>query len=100
MKSSLRILMVAVLATPLVVTAAPQQETEGAGPLPWAYAGDAPKATPPNPAAKPDTSPKQVPGSDLSFTLAEIRNGSGPADWHPGDHGAMPDIVAHGKRPD
>jgi cytochrome c553 len=34
----------------------------------------------------------------LSFTLAQVRDGFGPADWYPGDHPAMPDVVAHGKR--
>ena len=62
----------------------------------------------PHPAARrragtppaPDTSMKQVPGSTLSFTRQQISDGFGPADWFPGDHPAMPDIVAHGKRPD
>src|SRR5437879_2808681 len=65
----------------------------------WAYAIPAP---PPAgaPAATPDTSVKQLPGSPLTFTRQQISDGFGPADWFPGDHPAMPDIVAHGKRPD
>ena len=67
----------------------------------WAYAIPAP---PPAGAAAatpaPDTSSKQVPGSTLSFTRQQISDGFGPADWFPGDHPAMPDIVSHGKRPD
>src|SRR6266542_4096927 len=51
-------------------------------------------------AAAPDETPKKVPGSTASFTLAQIRDAFGPADWFPGDHPTMPDIVAHGKRPD
>ena len=43
---------------------------------------------------------KQLPGSTLSFTRQQISDGFGPADWFPGDHPAMPDIVSHGKRPD
>jgi cytochrome c553 len=68
----------------------------------WAYAipparpAGAPAPTPP----PPDTSPKQVPGSTLTFTRQQISDGFGPADWFPQDHPAMPDIVAHGKRPD
>src|SRR5215831_5224723 len=50
------------------------------------------------PQAAPDTSQHQLPGSTLSFTLAQIRDGYGPADWYPGDHPAMPEIVAHGRR--
>jgi cytochrome c553 len=65
----------------------------------WAYAIPLP---PPAgaPAAPADTSMKQLPGSTLSFTRQQISDGFGPADWFPGDHPAMPDIVAHGKRPD
>jgi cytochrome c553 len=82
---------------------------QSAAPSPWAYGFDGPApATPPappagggrgaGPAAAPDTSLHQLPGSTLSFTLAQIRDGYGPADWFPGDHPAMPDIVAHGRR--
>lgn len=65
----------------------------------WAYAIPAPPAAGAPPAA-PDTSPKQIPGSTLTFTRQQISDGFGPADWFPGDHPTMPDIVAHGKRPD
>jgi cytochrome c553 len=63
-------------------------------------AGGAARGAAPAPAAPADTSLKQVPGSTASFTLAQIRDGFGPADWFPGDHPTMPEIVAHGKRPD
>jgi len=79
-------------------------------PPPWAYGfttapDPAATAPPPAPAAPatppaPDPTPRQLPGSTATFTLAEIRNGFGPADWFPGDHPAMPEIVARGKRPD
>src|SRR5437763_11163630 len=75
----------------------------GGPPPAWAYAippappaGTAPAAPAP---ATPDPTMKQIPGSTLSFTQAQIANGFGPADWFPGDHPAMPDIVAHGKTP-
>jgi cytochrome c553 len=65
----------------------------------WAYAIPAP--APAGAAAPaPDTSVKQLPGSTLTFTRQQISDGFGPADWFPGDHPAMPEIVAHGKRPD
>jgi cytochrome c553 len=68
----------------------------------WAYA--IPPAPPagqaPAPQAAPDTSPKQLPGSTLTFTPQQIRDAFGPADWFPGDHPAMPEVVARGKRPD
>ncbi len=82
------------------------------GPPGWAY-GFAPAPLPGGPAAAPagrggrggqqaapDTSPKRLPGSSAEFTLTQIRDGFGPADWYPGDHPPMPEIVAHGRRPD
>src|SRR5689334_14078280 len=50
--------------------------------------------------APPDPTPKRLAGSSLEFTTAQIRDAFGPADWFPGDHPPMPDIVAHGKRPE
>jgi len=66
----------------------------------WAYAIPQPPPGGPPAAPNPDTSPKQVPGSTSTFTRQQISDGFGPADWFPGDHPRMPDIVAHGKRPD
>src|SRR6478736_4115673 len=89
---------------------AAQQSGSPAAPAPWAYGFDGPApATPPPPAAPgargaggpapaPDTSLHQIPGSTSSFTLAQIRDGFGPADWFPGDHPQMPEIVAQGRR--
>ncbi|HEY7475624.1 MAG TPA: c-type cytochrome [Vicinamibacterales bacterium] len=66
----------------------------------WAYAIPVPLAPgAPAPAPPADPSLKQVPGSTFSFTRQQIADGFGPADWFPQDHPAMPDIVAHGKRP-
>jgi cytochrome c553 len=96
--------VVAVLASAVLFAA------NDAPPPPWAYgfpatASAAPPAAAPAPApaagtSAPDVTPRQIPGSSASFTLAQIREGFGPADWFPGDHPVMPDIVAHGKRPD
>jgi len=66
-----------------------------APPPPGAPAPSPPAAAPP---AAPDNTMHKVAGSNLSFALAQIRDGFGPADWFPGDHPAMPDVVAHGKR--
>jgi cytochrome c553 len=91
------------------VVAAQQQGSAAAFPS-WAYgfteppvAGappPAPAPAPPAPAAPapPDPTVHKLAGSTLSFTLAQIRDPYGPADWFPGDHPPMPDIVAHGKR--
>jgi hypothetical protein len=64
----------------------------------WAYA--IPLPPPPGSPAAADTSVKQLPGSPLSFTRQQISDGSGPADWFPGDHPVMPDVVAHSTRPE
>src|SRR5690349_20732527 len=70
------------------------------GPPFWAYG--VPPGPPPAPAAPaaPDTSMKHLPGNNLEFTRAQISNPFGPADWYPGDHPPMPEVVAHGKKPD
>ena len=100
MKNSSWVLLVTLLAVLFVGTAAPQEEKDKVDPLPWAYGADeSPLAAAPQP-SQPDISLKHVSDSQLSFTLEQIHSGFGPADWHPEDHGAMPDIVAHGKRPD
>ena len=87
---------------------------------PWAYGFDTPAGAPaanPAPAgggrgqggaaaggaargqaAAPDTTQHQAPGSTLRFTAAQIRDTYGPADWFPGDHPVMPEIVARGSR--
>lgn len=78
----------------------------GEGPPPWAYgfagpAGAASTATvPPAPPVQDDGSPKHLGTSTGAFTLTQIRDAFGPADWYPGDHPTMPDVVAHGRRPD
>jgi cytochrome c553 len=62
--------------------------------LAWAYAitpGPAP------PAPVDDGTRHSLPGSEGQFTLDQIRNRMGPADWYPGDHPSMPPIVAKGR---
>jgi cytochrome c553 len=70
-------------------------------PVPWAYAipSAPPAGTTATPPA-PDTSLKHLPGNSLEFTRAQIADRFGPADWYPNDHPPMPDVVAHGKKPD
>jgi len=92
---------VPVLAVAAVVLAISTRPHAAASMPDWAYAipqpppGGAPAAAP-----APDPTPRQLPGSTLSFTRQQISDGFGPADWFPGDHPRMPEIVAHGKRPD
>ena len=73
-----------------------------AEPPPWAYGFEGPPqpgatAAPPGPAPT-DTTPRSLPGVSVQFTRAQIANRFGPADWFPGDHPQMPDVVAHGKQ--
>ncbi|HEY7442437.1 MAG TPA: c-type cytochrome [Vicinamibacterales bacterium] len=92
----------------LVGALAAQQPGAAGPPLPWAYGFTTPPPAtpPPAPAAPaapaaapaPDPTPHKLEGSTGSFTLAQIRDPYGPADWFPGDHPAMPDIVARGKK--
>jgi cytochrome c553 len=65
----------------------------------WAY-GTPPTPPPPAQPAKDDGSLKHLSGSNGQFTLTQIRDAFGPADWYPGDHPTMPDVVAHGRKPD
>ena len=84
----------------LIVPVAGRVDAAAAIPA-WAYAIPSPPPAGAPPAQRPpDTTPRQVPGSALTFTRQQISDGFGPADWFPGDHPAMPEIVAHGKRPD
>lgn len=65
----------------------------GAEGLDWAY--------PPTPKPEPldNIVQKQMPGSAKKYTQAQIDDGFNPPDWFPEEHPAMPEIVAHGKKP-
>jgi cytochrome c553 len=65
-------------------------------PPPWAYTVN-PPATPGATPAPVDPAPKQMPGSTVSLTVAQTRDAYNPPDWHPADHPAMPEPVAHGR---
>ena len=68
-------------------------------PLTWAYALNTPTA-PGAQAPAEDPGPKHVPGSSAAFPLKETRDLFNPPDWHPDTHPSMPDIVAHGRKPE
>jgi cytochrome c553 len=83
------------------------QQSPAFPPPPWAYGLQSETGAPPP--DRPDSdarggaddgTPRHLPGSTFSFTLTQLRNIYGPADWYPMDHPAMPDIVAHGHKPD
>jgi cytochrome c553 len=85
-------------------------------PPPWAYgyasAGAEPTAPPCPEEAKAldcaragaprndDGTRLRLEGTDRAFTETEVYADYGPADWYPGDHPSMPDIVARGRERD
>lgn len=65
-------------------------------PPPWAYPVDPPGLAAP----KDDGTLRHVPNSILGFTLSQVKDGFLSPDWHPDDHPSMPEIVAHGRKPE
>jgi len=61
--------------------------------LDWAY------PVTPKPEPLDSVTLKQMPGSEKRYTQAQIDDGFNPPDWYPGDHPAMPPIVANGAKP-
>ena len=61
----------------------------------WAYPWAPDFKAPPD-----DGVPRHVPDSAATFTITQERDLFFAPDWHPEDHPAMPDIVAHGRVPD
>lgn len=47
-----------------------------------------------------DGSQRHVPDSTAAFTLTQLRDRFFAPDWHPGDHPPLPDVVAHGRKPE
>jgi cytochrome c553 len=102
MTKSIGALVIALLFVPVVLAAPQQGKSEEPA---WAYGFSAPpqpgeKAAAPAAAAPDNVVQKHVPGSPLSFTQKQIADPFGPADWFPGDHPQMPDIVARGRAKD
>jgi cytochrome c553 len=71
-----------------------------AAPPYWAYAADQPTATSHAEAKPADDTPQHVPNSTASFTRAQIGDLFSAPDWHPASHPTMPEVVAHGSKPD
>ena len=105
MVAGLVIAVMALVTSPAARAAAASSATgPAAGPPPaWAYGFLLPvteQATaPPNaPAAKDDGTLRHLADTSLSFTRTQVGNFYGPADWYPGDHPPMPQIVAQGRQ--
>ncbi len=62
----------------------------------WAFAVDPPNA----PEEPKGNTPQHVPGSKQSYTLTQIADLFTVPDWHPDAHPKMPEVVAHGRKPD
>jgi cytochrome c553 len=73
---------------------APAPASSGSFPA-WAYPW-----APDFKSAPDDGVPRHVPDSKATFTIAQERDLFFAPDWHPDDHPAMPDVVAHGRPPD
>src|SRR2546427_1680827 len=78
----------------VLVAGVPAQSDEG--PPVWAY-----PVNPPDFKLPPDHgTPRRVPGSNVAFTLTQLRDRFLAPDWHPGDHPPMPAVVSRGRKPD
>jgi cytochrome c553 len=78
----------------MIASPLPRSAQAEDGPPAWAY--------PMNPAFKPapdDGKLRHVPDSTAAFTVTQARNLFDALDWHPSDHPPMPDVVAHGSKP-
>lgn len=70
------------------------------GPPVWAYGTSPEAAAAAPPKGAPDTSIKHLADSQGAFTKAQIGDRFAPADWYPGDHPVMPEIISHGRKPE
>jgi cytochrome c553 len=64
-------------------------------PPPWAFAVNPPGTQP----APDDGTVWHVPASTAGFTRTQLRDLYSVPDWYPNDHSAMPEVVAHGRKP-
>lgn len=92
-------------AKPPAVPPEPAPEESQGPPLPeWLFPIDPASLIKPRPNAPPppkldDVELLGIEGSTEKYTLARINDLFNPPDWHPNDHGPMPEIVAHGRKP-
>jgi cytochrome c553 len=66
------------------------------GPPPWAYPVNPPDFKP----SPDDGQLRHVPDSVAAFSVGQTRDRFFAPDWHPADHPPLPEIVAHGRKPD
>ena len=80
----------------LLLVLAPVVAFAAEAPPEWAYPA-APSGFQPPP---DDGQAKHVPGSTKAYTEKQIGDAFNPPDWNPDEHPPLPEIVAHGKKPD
>ena len=90
----------------VVIAAVAQNQTgktqvqSGLSPLPyWAYAADPSPATSHAEPKFVDGTPQHVQGNEAAFTLSQSGDLLNTPDWHPVGHPSMPEVVAHGRKP-
>jgi cytochrome c553 len=84
MRALISIAVLGLLAVPVMAAELPE----------WAYPVAPPAGPPPD-----NTVQKSLQGSTKKYTAAQINDRFGPPDWYPEDHPSMPEVVAHGKKP-
>ncbi len=89
------VLGLTLLAVASVSAAPPQQNKVAAIPPAWAYPINPPDDKP----ATDDGSLHHVPGSKKALTQTQITDWFNIPDWNPDGHPAMPEVVAHGRKP-
>jgi cytochrome c553 len=103
-RQQIRLAISAVAIFGVAVAGAALAQTPNAGSSPSTSSGSFPAWAypwvPDFKAAPDDGVPRHVPDSTAAFTIAQERDLFFAPDWHPDDHPAMPDIVAHGRKPD
>jgi len=67
----------------------------GDTPPAWAYPQAQSQQRPPD-----DGKVYRLEGSTAGFTTTQINDPFAPPDWYPNEHPAMPEVVAHGRKPD
>jgi cytochrome c553 len=87
----MKALISVVIAVLSILAAGAQAQQPSAKSLAWAY----PVPDPPPPSAA-DAGPKRLPGSNKSYTQAQIDDQFKPPDWFPEEHGPLPRVVETG----
>ena len=67
----------------------------GETPPSWAYPQAQNQQRPPD-----DGKVYHLEGSSAAFTVTQINDAFAPPDWYPAEHPPMPEVVAHGRKPD